>query len=376
MLSPRILFFVNDIRFFISHRLALAEMARERGYQVFVVANCQGVDTSSFDFDVIDIDVSRSGQNPFREMGTFLQVIWLFFKIRPTLVHLVTIKPVLYGGLAARITGVPCVVSAVSGLGSVFSSNGVVGRLRKAAITRLYKMAFRHSNISVIFQNENDQNVLTSAIAPRRLTSFLIPGSGVDLREFCFTPESNNEIRVSMACRLLKEKGVIEFVEAARLINKTHPEVRFDLIGALDPGNPSSISQREIDSWREEGIVNILGYQSDISRLYAMSNIVCLPSYYGEGLPKSLIEAAASGRAIVTTDMPGCRDAVIPEITGLLIKPMCVDDLVIAILRLVENEELRLALGRQARQFAEERFSLSNVVSKHFEIYEGLLNNV
>lgn len=316
------------------------------------------------------IGFARSGQNPLVEFRTLASLVRLFQRIQPDLVHLITIKPVLYGGIAARLGRVPGVVSAVSGLGTVFLADSVMGKLRRWLIAKLYSAAFKQKRLAVIFQNPDDRDTLISLGALQDGDTRLIRGSGVSLAEYPCVPEPDGgKPVVVMAARLLRDKGVFEFVEAARILRNRGVEVQMRLIGSADPGNLTSVTQAELDQWRKEGIVELLGFRSDIAEQYAAANIVCLPSYR-EGLPKSLVEAAACGRAVVTTDVPGCRDAITPDETGLLIPVKDQVALANAIQKLIENPELRIQMGKAGRALAEDAFSIEQIVAQHLNIYD------
>ena len=367
---------VNDAAFFLSHREPVAKAARDSGF-IVVVATAAGpavhavVDAG---YEHREIRLTRSGRNPFAEALSVVSLIRLFRSVRPDIVHLVTIKPVLYGGIAARMAGVPSVVSAISGLGTVFGSVGD-SRMSVAqfAAKLLYRLSLGHRNQRVIFQNSNDRNVLTMLTRLRPDKAIMIPGSGVDLSEYKMADEAETDVPVVvMAARLLRDKGVYEFTEAARILKQDDVRVRFLLVGDPDRTNPSSVNESQLEVWREEGIVEILGFRSDIASIFAMSHIVVLPSY-GEGLPKVLVEAAACGRAVVTTDIPGCREAIAPDQSGLLVPPRDARALADAIKHLIENEDLRREMGRAGRALAEQRFSIEEVIAKHLSTYEVLM---
>ena len=373
-----LLMLVNDAAFFLSHREPVAKAARDAGFQV-VVATAAGPAVPAVTdagYDHHEIRLTRSGRNPFAEILSLVSIVRLFRAVRPDVVHLVTIKPVLYGGIAARLVGVPGVVSAISGLGIVFASaGGLKTGMTRFAAKQLYRFALGHRNQRVIFQNSNDRDVLTSLARLRPEQVIMIPGSGVDLSEYAMTAEADTEIPVVvMAARLLRDKGVYEFVEAARIVNKSMPRARFLLAGDTDPANPTSVIASELEDWRQEGVVELLGYRSDIARILARSHIVVLPSYYGEGLPRVLVEAAACGRPVVTTDMPGCRDAIAPGESGLLVPPRDAEALAAAIERLIEDADLRRAMGNAGRRFAERHFSIEDVVATHLSTYRALLD--
>jgi glycosyltransferase involved in cell wall biosynthesis len=236
-----------------------------------------------------------------------------------------------------------------------------------------YKIALAGPNTWVIFQNDADRARLlaTGAVAAER--AVMIRGSGVDLASFKALPEPAGAPVVCMAARLLAEKGVHDYVEAARIVRRDHPDVRFVLAGVPDPGNPSSVTDTDIERWRSEGVVELVGHRDDIQDLFASSHVVVLPTYYGEGLPKVLIEAAAAGRAIVTTDHPGSRDAIVPGETGLLVPPRDPAALARAIVSLTSAPGRRAEMGRRGRAFAETRFALADVVAAHLSLYRSAL---
>lgn len=369
----KLLFVVNAPEFFLSHRLPIAVAAREAGYQVHI-ASADGLDVlkiRQFGFEHHVIDIARSGQNPLKELLSIVRLFRIFQKIRPQIVHLITIKPVLYGGLAARLAGVGGVVAAVSGLGTVFLSQSGLAGLRKTFISFLYRQAFRQKKLAVIFQNPDDRQVLLDIGALSLDQSRLIRGSGVDLLDYPCLPEPEGTPVVVMAARLLRDKGVYEYVEAVRVLRQRGIDAFFRLIGAPDPGNPSSIGQSQLDVWAAEGNIELLGYRSDIAQQYAAATIVCLPSYR-EGLPKCLVEAAACGRAVVTTDVPGCRDAIELDVSGLLVPVKNAEALADALQRLIESPALRQSMGAAGRALAEREFAIETIVDAHLNIYQEL----
>lgn len=374
-LMARLLFVVNIPEFFVSHRLPLALGAREAGFDVHVATGPgEAGQITSLGFPHHIFPLSRSGKNALGELRSLWALFRLMRRLKPDLVHLVTIKPVLYGGVMARLARVPSVVAAISGLGTVFvGTSGKARRVRKA-VEAWYRLALRHRNIRVIFQNPDDRAVLVGLGAVREAQTVLIRGSGVDLSACLLVPEPPGTPVVSFAARLLSDKGVGEFVEAARLLRARGVGARFWLIGASDPSNPSSASELDLETWRQEAVVEVLGHRTDVPLLFSQSHIVVLPSYYGEGLPKVLIEAAASGRAVVTTDHPGCRDAIEPNRTGLLVPvrdPVALAD---AIQVLVEDPALRQSMGAAGRALAEREFAIEHVMEAHLAVYRELLS--
>ena len=372
-----LLMVVNDAAFFLSHREPVAKAARDHGFLV-VVATAAGPAVHAIvdaGYEHREIRLTRSGRNPFAEALSVVSLIRLFRRVRPDVVHLVTIKPVLYGGLAAWMVRVPGIVSAISGLGTVFGSTSD-SRMSMAqfAAKLLYRLALGHRNQRVIFQNSNDRNVLAMLTRFQRNKTVMITGSGVDLSEYKMTDEVETEAPVVvMAARLLRDKGVYEFINAARILKRRNVRSRFLLAGDPDPGNPSSVNNADLEKWRAEGNVEILGFRGDVATIFAMSHIVVLPSSYGEGIPKVLIEAAACGRAVVTTDIPGGREAIEPGKSGLLVPPRDADALADAIQLLIENQDLRRQMGRAGRELAKQRFRIEEVIAQHLSIYDALL---
>lgn len=364
---------VNDPAFFLSHRAPIALKAKAEGYNV-TVATSSGPETSAIQelgLKHIELPLARKGTNPFAELGTLWAIFRLFKKTKPHIVHLVTIKPVLYGGIAAKWAGVPAVLAAVSGMGSVFIARTFKAKLLQGLLIAMYRYAFSHRNMKVIFQNPTDQSLFVSRRLISHKKTVLIRGSGVDLACYPYLEEPlSAPIRISMACRLLKDKGVYEYVEAARILKKE--DTVFQLIGKLDDDNPSAVSEAEIKKWKAEGIVNLLGFRSDIAQLFSDSHLVVLPSYR-EGLPKALIEAAACGRAVVTTDVPGCRDAIESGVTGLLVEVRNAKDLAEKINWMITHPDERRKMGFAGRKLAEKEFDIQSVVAQHLMIYRDLI---
>ncbi|WP_434571589.1 glycosyltransferase family 4 protein [Pseudomonas sp. Z3-6] len=365
---------VNDPAFFISHRLAVAQGARKAGYTVHI-ATMDGKAVKLITdegFTHHSIPLSRSGSNPFFELLALFCIWRLLWRIRPDILHLVTVKPVVYGGIAARLAPVKGVVAAVSGLGYLFLSKGSKATLLRKVVSFFYKVALGKKNLRVIFQNPDDRDLLIGlgVLDPGKVE--MVRGSGVDLKLYSFEPERLDSLPViCLAARLLRDKGVLEFVDAVRILHQRGVKARFQLIGDIDPGNPTTITEAEMSTWREEGLIELLGYRKDIARLFANVNLVTLPSYR-EGLPKVLVEAAACGRAVVTTDVPGCRDAIDPDVTGLLVPMGNALALADGLQLLIDDPIRRQSMGAAGRALAENEFDLRKVVQQHMDIYSKL----
>lgn len=374
MPSRIIVFVVNDPAYFVSHRMCIGLRLLADAHTVHVMAPGPCPETLvEYGFFYHEVSMTRKGKNPLSELSAIYELYSLFKALKPDVVHLVTIKPYLYGGIAARLAGVKAVVSAVAGLGILFSQNSFKIRVLRTMLYPLYRFAFGHPRQMVIFQNHDDKALLLRFARLRKEKAVVIRGAGVDLTAYPYLPEPQGEIVVSLASRLLKDKGVVEFVEASRILRQRAVAAVFWLIGTPDPGNANTVTQTQLDAWEKEGLVKCLGYRADIAELFAKSHIVTLPSCYGEGLPKVLIEAAACGRAIITTDHPGCRDAIEIDETGLLVPIKDSAALADAIELLVVNSEKRKQFGQAGRRLAETVFDVEKVIDEHIRIYDQLL---
>lgn len=372
-----VLFVVNDMPFFISHRLPLALSLKELGLSVHVATPvCENLNILKnkylSDISYHEIVLSRGSSNPIKELLTIISLFRLYKKVNPDLVHLVTVKPVLYGSILAKIMKIPSVVLAISGLGAVFIKSSFKMRIVSNLVAFLYRFAFSHNKMRVIFQNNDDLKTLSQLAELSQSKVALVSGSGVDLEKYSYVEEPNEEcIKVAMVSRLLKDKGVLEYVEAARILKNKNININFLLVGDIDRDNPASITNEQIAVWRNEGIVEILGYSTEVHTLFASTNMVVLPSYR-EGSPKVLAEAAACGRAVVTTDVPGCRDTIIANKTGLLVPVKNAKALAEAIELLAKDSSLRKNMGKEGRKLAENEFNVKKIVADHIKIYESL----
>ncbi len=372
--APKLLFFVTEDWYFCSHRLPLAVAARKAGYEVKIMTRLHqhGDLIRAAGIEVIPLTLARGGVNPFKELRTLISLYRHLRVEQPDILHNVALKPVLYGSLAARMAGIPGLVNAIAGLGHIFVTAQRADLLRKGVT-----LAFRHllrGHGTVILQNPDDQALLerSGALAPDQ--SVLIRGAGVDLDAFRpQTRPDNSPPIVILASRLLWDKGVGEFVAAADRLKSAGVQARFVLVGAPDPENRSSISQEQLDDWQRSGIIEWWGKRADMPEVFAAADLVCLPSYYGEGIPKALIEAAACGRALITTDMPGCREVVRDGENGLLVPPRDAVALADALKRLLENPDLCQRMGAAGRLRAEREFGQDAVIAQTLEVYRRLL---
>jgi glycosyltransferase involved in cell wall biosynthesis len=374
----RLLFICNVAWFFVSHRLPLARAALAAGYDVHVAAD-YAAEREVRDIEAIGarfhrVPLSRGGINPVHDLRLFARLRRLCRDIRPHIVHNVTIKPMIYGSLAARFCGVRGIVNAVSGVGYAFT-DGRGGRKLLRSFARLaYQVAFKDKRVHVIFQNEDDQAQFVSGGLIEREHSTIIRGSGVDLARFIVgKPPQEPPVVILMPARALRDKGVVEFAAAAARLRQEGRLVECVLAGGLDPDNPASLTREEVRALEVSSGMKWLGHVDDMPARLAACHIVCLPSYR-EGLPKALIEACASGRPIVTTDVPGCRDVVADGQNGLLIPSRDSSALAAALARLVDDAEMRARMGTKSRQRAQAMFSVSDVVRQTLAIYERFID--
>lgn len=366
---PRLLYFVTEDWYFCSHRLNLARAAREAGYEVTVVTRVKdhGDIIRRAGIELVPFEISRRSMNVLQELRTLIRLTALYRKISPDIVHHVAMKPVLYGTIAARLAGIPHVVNAMAGMGWLFTST----RSRASLIKPFVRLAFRIllSSTSFIVQNPDDAALLNKM----GLTDIrLIRGSGVDILAFSPHPEPEECSLIILPARMLWDKGVGEFVEAAKYLKAKAYALRFALVGKPDPENPTSISAAQLVSWQEAGIVEWWGQREDMARVYAQCCIVCLPSYR-EGLPKSLLEAASCARPIVATDVPGCREIVRNEVNGILVPARESAPLARALERLIEDPSLRRRMGENGRQLVENEFSQEKIIDLTLLIYKKLM---
>lgn len=386
MLNPRITFILNNAAFFVSHRLPIALAARREGYTVSLLTGQPGSETMDRSATAVLLSKNikhnivafkSSSMNPLRELFSIAQLVYSLLRDRPDLVHCASPKGILYGGIAARISGVKAIVLAVSGMGFIFTDKENDSILR-LVLQRIYlffiRITFKHPNMHVIVQNKDDlENLISTKLLTVNKIS-LIQGSGVNLSQFTNITISQKKPTVLFPARMLSDKGLYEFVEASRILKTEFPAWKFVLAGAADYGNPSSVSLDVIEKWNEDGIVEWVGHKDEMCPLFSEASIVCLPSYR-EGMPKSLLEAAAAGCSVVTTDVTGCREAIIPGETGNLVPKGDVNSLTIELRSLMLDSKRRERYGIAGQVLAKKHFDINNVINQTMEIYVRLLGN-
>jgi glycosyltransferase involved in cell wall biosynthesis len=372
--KPKILFFITEDWFFCSHFINRAIEAQRQGYEVTVVTHVQnhGNKITSYGLKLIPVKLVRRGMNPLKELRLIWKLIRIFKFVKPDLVHNIALKPIFYGSIAAFIARVPFIINAPVGMGYVFSSEKRRAKFLRPLVLSVYRFLFSPAKVNVIFENPDDLQMMTNAGIVSCDRAILIRGAGVDLKLFSPQQEAEGMPVVILAARMLWDKGVGEFVEAARILKKDGIECRMVLIGDPDPGNPASIEEQTLRDWHVEGIVEWWGHRENMVEMFALSNIVVLPSYR-EGLPKVLLEAASCGRAIVTTDVPGCREIVHHNENGLLVPSHDSKSLAGSIKTLIENPKLRASMGMLGREIVEAEFSEEIVVSQTMAFYKEKL---
>ncbi|MPY90077.1 MAG: glycosyltransferase [Luteitalea sp.] len=376
----RLLIVVNVDWFFWSHRLVLAKAAMERGYDVTVATGVEAGLASRIEAEglrFVPLVVGRGTFSPGADIRLLFQLRRLYRAAKPDIVHHITLKPVLFGSLAAASVGCPRVINALTGLGTVFSGRPGLGASLRASMVRFgLRRAFRASRAVALLQNPEDLDELVATGVVERRQTHLIRGSGVDVERFRPGGSRNSPPIVVMASRLIGDKGVRVFVDAARLVRARGLAARFVLVGAPDGGNPTAIPVSQLRSWEDEGVVEWWGRREDMPDVLRRATVVVLPTTYREGVPKILLEAAATGCPLVATDVAGCREICRDGETGLLVHPYDADATAEAIARLLQEPELRARLGRAGRALVEMEFSEAQVLRDTLGLYESLWSGV
>lgn len=371
-MRPKLLYLVTEDWYFCSHRLPIARAARDAGFQVLVATRVDrhGDAIREEGFELLPLSLRRRELRPWRELGALTEIVRLYRRTRPDVVHHVAMKPVVYGSIAARLAGVPATVNALAGLGYVFTSPSARARMLRPPLTLALRVMLGGRGTKAIVQNPDDAERLRAiGVDSERIE--LIRGSGVDTTAFRPRPEPDGEIVATMVSRMLWDKGVGELVEAARILRAAGEGLRVQLVGPPDHENPASIPERTLRGWEREGLVRWLGQRDDIAALWGASHVAVLPSHR-EGLPKSLLEAAACGRPLVATDVPGCREIAVDGDTGLLVPARDAAALARALRTLAADPALRARMGRNARERVVARFSEQRVAEQTLALYRSL----
>jgi glycosyltransferase involved in cell wall biosynthesis len=373
---PKILFVVAEDWYFWSHRRPIAAAALQSGYDVFVatrVGDC-GEKIVGAGFRLIPLRLNRSSYSLFNELRTVSALRSIYRQEKPDIVHHIALKPILYGSMAALGNRRMQVINAFAGLGYLVSSPSFKAKMLKRVLWKMFRFLLNRPNSFLLLQNQEDRDLLVAEIGATLEKTTIIRGSGVDANEFQATAEAPGVPIVLLSSRMLWIKGISDFVEAAKLLRARGINARFVLAGDTDPGSPGAIPREKLQEWQNAGPVEWWGHQQSMARMLQQVAVVCLPSHGGEGMPKALIEAAASERAIVASDVPGCRDIVRHGTTGILVPPKNPAALADAIARLLNNPGLRAEMGRRGREIVVNEFSEEKVIQQTLALYRQLLS--
>lgn len=374
-MKKKIIFLVNTDSFLVSHRLPIADKMLKSGYEVHIATEFSKYKDMLIKkgFKVHNINFNRNSMNLLRSLFVLFQIIHLIFKLKPDILHLISLKPIIFGGLVTFIFPIKLLVFSITGLGSMFIENSFFYKIRLFFFTFLYRIVFLNSNLKVILQNNDDLKYLASKAKLNKNKVVMIKGSGVNLNDYKPSKIPKKFPIILMASRLIKDKGVEEFIKAAKYLKKKKFKGEFYLVGDVDFNNPSAVSKNLISLNHKKKILRYFKYRIDISKFIKKSTIVVLPSYR-EGFPKILMEAAACGRPIITTNVPGCKDAIINNKTGILVPPKNYKALGDAINKLSQDKKKIEKFASEARKYAIANFSIKDVISKHILIYKKLNN--
>jgi glycosyltransferase involved in cell wall biosynthesis len=372
-MSKKILYFISEDWFFCSHFIERAIAASNAGYEVVVVTREKdhGQQIRQAGLKLISIEFERRSVNPLRELRLVQFLYRIYARERPDIVHHIAAKPIFYGTAVARLLGITSVVNAPVGMGYAFSSSDAKARLLRPFINMAYRLMLNPKGSRVIFENADDLNMFVKSGVARQQDTVLIRGAGIDLKAFQPHPEPAGEPVVMLIARMLRDKGVMEFLGAAERLLASGVVARFVLVGDPDPGNPASISAETLQAWNGRCGVEWWGWRNDVAAALQQAHIVCLPSYR-EGLPKSLLEAAACGLPIVTTDAVGCRDVVEDGHNGYLVPVKECTSLAAALQKLINSPSLRSSMGQKSRIRAETEFSSERVIAETLAVYAQL----
>lgn len=375
---PKLLFTVTEDWAFCSHRIPTAQAARDAGFDVVVAArmNAHRAQIEALGFRTVPWAIKRESLNPFSELSALFDLVRIYKDERPDVAYHVAIKSILYGSIAARLAGVGQTVNLFSGMGVVFISKALKFRVIRALVTPLLRWALKPRGARLHVQNTDDRALLNGLGISQPDNTDLVPGSGLDLENFPATPEPQTaRPKAVLVARMLWDKGVGELMQAARILKHRKVPLDIVLVGEPDPANPASIVQRQLQDWADEGLMQWLGRRSDVADILKDSHIAVLPSYR-EGMPRSLLEAAAIGRPLVAFDAPGCRDLVRDGENGVLVPFQDATALADALQRLAEDSALRQRLGAQARADVEKTYSADAIRTQLSAIFKRLKNDL
>lgn len=374
-MKKKLFIVVNQDFFFLSHRLPIGVTAKDAGYDVTIVSEDTGVSDKIREagLKTINLPINKAGTNIKDEIKTFFFLYKLFRREKPDIVHLVGLKTMLWGSLACRLAGVKAMVSAVCGLGVLFDEEHAHSFMTRS-ILKVLRVTHNKKRLAVIFQNNDDKAIFLNAKIMKEEQCAFTNGSGINLQNYDYTPEpTDGLIKIIFTARMVEDKGTLILIDAAKKLEAEYKgKVQFLLCGGLDT-NPNGITKEMLESRCNGEYIQWLGHRKDVLELLKQSHIMAFPSWYREGLPKSVIEAEAIGRPVVTTDSVGCRDTVVDGKNGYMIPIKDSDALAMALKKLIDNPELRQTMGKNAREFAVNRFDIKDVVKVHMDVYDNIL---
>ena len=372
-MKNKIIFLVNIDSFFVSHRLPIAKQLLLDGYDVHIATQFTRYKKTllKMGFNTHDINFNKNSVNLLKAILPIFQIFFLIRKIKPTIIHLISLKPIIFGGFVTLISPINSMVISITGLGSMFLKKGIFYKIRENMFNLFYRIIFLFPNLKVILQNRSDLNYLIKNAKLKKNKTEIIRGSGVDLKSLKFSEIPKREPIIVMASRIIADKGIFEYIKSIQYLKKHNFEGKFYLVGDIDHKNPSAIKKSTVNYWHKKKIIIYVKHQKKISTFLKKSTIIVLPSYR-EGFPKILMEAAACGRPVITTNVPGCKDAIIKNVTGILVPPKNHILLAKAIKNLCDNRKRLEIIGKAARKHALKNFDINNVVSQHLYIYKTL----
>lgn len=347
--------------------MGLAKALKNKGHEVVLLSPHDEFTQFLLDegFRWVHFPLKPRGKNIFQELRSIAFMVSFYRQEKPDLVNHFTPKGVIYGSIAAKLAGLAMIFNTITGLGYVYS--GKSNDLLRILVTNLYRITLK--NTTILFQNEDNRNLFIEKNIADPQKCLLIPGSGIDMDRFKISPEPDGIPVVILSSRFVEEKGIRYFVEASQILKLRQATIRFVLVGKPEEDQPTSISHTEITHWINEGLIEWWGWHNNMEQIYPLAHIVCLPTYYMEGIPKSLIEAAACGKPLVATNVPGCREIVRNGENGFLVPPRNAAALADAIEQLANDRSLREKMGEKSRALAIEFFSMNKIVERYFAIY-------
>lgn len=369
-MANKLAIFVTEDWYFCLHWLPIAKAAQESGFDVAVITRVSehGHIIEDAGLTLVPFEISRKSVNPFSELATIRRLVALYKRHSFDMLQHIAVKPVLYGSIAAKIVGIKRVVNTFAGLGWIFTAQTLLAKSLKLIVSNT--LSYYLCNSKFIVQNHDDCQLLKS-LGIEDIT--VIRGTGVDTKKFHPEEEPSGLVTIILPARMLWDKGIKEFVEAAQMLKNNGSKACFVLVGSSDPGNPAAASEQQLAKWNEEGIVEWWGPQGNMPEIYKKAHIVCLPSYR-EGLPTVLTEAAASGRPIVTTDAVGCREVVRHAVNGYIVPVRDSAKLAAALQILIERPDLRKEMGENGRNMAVDTFSVDRIMDETISIYRSMFN--